>query len=346
VNLPPDLAHHQMLARVVSQSVATSNDVPIGKGDTEVGPTFEQAIDDWILWLTSRGRSVETLKSYQADMRRFRPFCAEHGLVELASVRPRDLWAFFAQLQSTTKNESHPLKPAGGKLSGFYLHRIYRTLRAFFNFCERMEMIQINPMRKVDPPVKEKRVIPHLRTEEIEALLEATNHGMTAFLRLRDRAIVLAFLDSIMRVSELCSLTIEGLRVTKHGGAATIIGKGQKERTVFFSEASWPAIQEYLKYHPFGCGALFVTQHFNPLTRCGMEQLVERLAQRAGLKRRVWPHLFRHTAATRFLRNGGNQRALQQIGGWSDAAIVAVYVTFTEDELEDLHAQCTPVARL
>lgn len=159
---------------------------------------------------------------------------------------------------------------------------------------------------------------------------------------LRDRAILLALLDTGLRASELTALRLADYD-EKRGRMRVLHGKGDKERTVFLGDTSRLAVWRYLATREtVKTSPLFATRQGTALERAGLLHLVQRIGERAGVQG-VHPHRFRHTFAIWFLRNGGNPLELQRMLGHEKLETVLIYVRLAEVDIERAAKAASPV---
>lgn len=182
------------------------------------------------------------------------------------------------------------------------------ALKRFLFFCRDEKKIElcIEP-GEIKPPPRPRREVVFLTPEEIEAFISTiplvTYKGTVHQSGMRLRAVVEALLGTAMRISELLSLDHDSIDFEKKD--ARIIGKGGKERTVFFSDRSLIWIRRYLESRSDDCPALFVCQNGRDRLRRGdLWRYFDRHRKLAGIKKKVRPHILRHTAATTLLFNG------------------------------------------
>ena len=153
-----------------------------------------------------------------------------------------------------------------------------------------------------------------------------------------------------MRASELCALRKCDLDMSL--GRATVMGKGQKQRTVFLGRTTLKTLWQYLREQKRDDkDPIFLSDRGGmageSLTRSGLLQLIERLGIAAGIKQvRCSPHTFRHTFAVDFLRNGGNSFSLQQLLGHCDMHMTARYVNVAQADIENQHRRYSPADRI
>jgi site-specific recombinase XerC len=194
-------------------------------------------------------------------------------------------------------------------------------LRAFANFCLAEGLLGENPLRNVKPPRVPTDQIQPLAPEQVQALVDVARRTRSPE---RDVAIMLLLVDSGLRVSELCSLTIGD--VDRGEGELWVTGKGNKRRRVFIGtvarRALWRYMEIYRRQSPAD-EALFVSvggnRAGNGLTQYGVHRTIAKAGRTAGLTGvRCSPHTLGQTFAVNFLRGGGNLFELQQIMGHTD----------------------------
>jgi integrase/recombinase XerD len=182
------------------------------------------------------------------------------------------------------------------------------ALKRFLLFCrdEKKLSLCLEP-EEIKPPPRPKREVIFLTPEEIDAFIATiplkTYKDNAHHAGLRLRAVVEALLGTAMRISELLSLNRDGIDFERR--EARIVGKGNKQRTVFFTERSLLWIRRYLESRTDDSPALFVCQNGQDRLRRGdLWRYFERHRKLAGIKKKIRPHILRHTAATTLLFNG------------------------------------------
>ena len=219
-------------------------------------------------------------------------------------------------------------KNANG-ISNVTLNNMRRYISAFFTYLEYEDIITCNPVRKTKP-VKEIKVVKKPFTElELEELRDGVGN-------LRDKAIIDTLNTTGMRVSELCSLDIEDI----HGRSAVIRGKGNKERTVYFSERAWHNVQKYLNTRTDNNPALFVglkrsNGAFNRITINAVESMIRMI----GMKKDIvaHPHKFRRTVASRAANKGMPIQEIQVLLGHSKIDTTMIYCNVNESNIRLSH---------
>jgi site-specific recombinase XerD len=220
-----------------------------------------------------------------------------------------------------------------------------RALRAAFNWLYREGYLAENPLERVRP-LRVPRQYPKVLSEpEVLALLK-TARSQGGWTGKRNWAMVLTFLDGMLRLSELINLELADVNLQARS-IRVRHGKGDKERTVFMGRRLTRAMREWLSVrgHVPGCDNVFISRGGSPLDKRNVQRILERLAAKAGLGR-VSPHMLRHTGATLFVRNGGDPFSLQQLLGHSSITTTQIYVHMAGTALREAHARASPVDRL
>jgi site-specific recombinase XerD len=158
---------------------------------------------------------------------------------------------------------------------------------------------------------------------------------------LRDKAILELLFSTGLRVSELCSLTND---LDLKADEFSIRGKGGKVRVVFMSEVARNSITKYLALRKDMSDALFVQvdnevskKQSSPLTRRSIERIVKQYAIKAGISKKVTPHVIRHCFATDLLSNGADIRSVQMMLGHSSISTTQIYTHVTDKQLLEVH---------
>jgi site-specific recombinase XerD len=201
-------------------------------------------------------------------------------------------------------------------------------------------------VRIAAPIVREDQVQP-FSMEQVRSLISAAKNTRNPE---RDEAIIRVLLDTGMRASELCTLQMAKLDL--FGQRATILGKGNKHRSVHFGSKAARSVRNYLRCEQRSPEEMVFLAAKNqyagqPLTPGGLLQLVEHLGKLAGLQAvRCSPHTLRHTFAVEFLRNGGNVFSLKEILGHTSLHMTNRYVSLAQADIEQQQRRFAPGDRL
>jgi site-specific recombinase XerD len=225
------------------------------------------------------------------------------------------------------------------------LKAYHRILDAFFRWCIEEERLDVSPMKRVPKPKDVQEQIKPLSGEELTALLAAPNRK--SFVGLRDTALMALLVDTGLRVSESLSIRLGDLDTRAR--AITVMGKGEKPRTVFYGEAVAQHLRNYLRRRARRGNEdlLFVSSLGEKLLRFAIVERMRDYGSAAAIQgKRVSPHTLRHTFAINWLKNGGDTLSLQRLLGHSTPAMTTRYVNFATADLAELHRTVSPLDRL
>ncbi len=275
-----------------------------------------------------KGRSLKTVANYDRYIRRF----FEHTKIKEPeditedSVREFRLW-----LNRQSSGSGDTLK----KNTQNY-HLI--ALRAFLRYLIRRDIMSLSPDRIELAKVGE-RELDLITTDELERLMNAPKGS--DIKSLRDKAILELLFSTGLRVSELCSLSRD---IDLKKDEFSVRGKGEKVRVVFLSEAAKQAVKLYLDKRSDMEEALFVrlggkedSKKSLRLTSRSIERTIKHYAIKAGISKKVTPHIIRHSFATDLLENGADLRSVQALLGHKNITTTQIYTHVTDKQLREIH---------
>ena len=275
-----------------------------------------------------KGLSSNTIQSYNNDLLRFARFLERKGL-SVQCITADELTDYIQELK--------------GKLSKRSLARNLSSLRSFYRFLILNSHISHNPTRLIDFPKLPRRLPEVLSFEEVERLLSApdpkTPEGK------RDKAMLELLYATGIRVSELITIKIHDLDLER--GIVRVLGKGSKERLIPMGQIAIDSIKEYLlirkgllkdKDFPH----LFLNVRGRPLTRQGFWKIIKAYGIKAGIKKRITPHILRHSFATHMLQAGCDLRTLQALLGHASLSTTEVYTHLDIAHLKEAHSRFHP----
>lgn len=305
-------------------------------------------IDLFVLSKQIEGRSQKTLTWYRSNLNCFAEFVTNGSPATLQDATLDEARSFVAYLQGrTTRYESHSLRPVKqGGLSAHSIHGYVRSLKAFGSWLSEDGYAGKHPFARLKPPKLPETMIEILTDEEIGRIVHSINPNSTLGARLY--VIVLLLLDTGIRASELCSLTLDNTFLNE--GYLKVYGKGSKERLVPFGALTKKALLKYIhSYRPEAmsndCQQVFLTVDGNRLSYNGLALIIRRLGQTADVPR-LHAHLFRHTFAVRYLMNGGDIMTLRLILGHTTLEVTQMYMHLAESHVQVQHNRYSPVDRL
>ncbi len=279
-----------------------------------------------------KGRSIKTVENYDRYLSRFLAHTKVSSPARLDERMVREFRLHLNRKPGVSGTMKH-------KTQNYYMI----SLRAFLKFLRKRGVESLNPER-IELAKVGARDLDLISSDELERLMQGPKG--TSLSDLRDRAILELFFSTGLRVSELCNLNRD-LDLSRD--EFSVRGKGEKVRVVFLSPAAKRTIKEYLDKRGDVDEALFV--QYSPasrkaaqnkkeglrLTPRSVERTVKRYAIRAGITRKVTPHIIRHSFATDLLENGADLRSVQALLGHSNIATTQVYTHITDKHLREVH---------
>lgn len=303
-------------------------------------------VKSWLLDSEVRQLSRATIENRRIVTDKLLWYCRqeEFGVVGLPELRQ-----FLAYLSTGHESE-------GGRWDNGQLKRkaksgtaatYYGRLRSFFNFLVDEGVLESSPLATMKAPVDRPDQIQPFTLEQVTALMNAAKRSRHPK---RDFALISFMLDTGVRASEVCSIRMSDVDIS--GRRVRVLGKGNKERSVYFGASTTKALWAYLREEDRGDDSpLFMsdrgTHARDAMTRSGLLQLMERLGKAARIDAaRCSPHTCRHTFAVEFLRNGGNLFTLQQLLGHTGLKQTQRYVALAQADMEKQHRAYSPVDRM
>lgn len=304
----------------------------MSKSLTELPEIIEQFID--VIWM-ERGLSENTLSAYRTDLKKF-----VNWLYQNKGSSSSDLL-----LNSTREDiEEYLSELSKKKISDRSRARLVSTLRLFYFYLLREEMILVNPIALIDTP-KLGRSLPKTLTEQdVESLLLAPD--ISTLLGLRDRVLFEVLYATGLRVSELVNLQLTQINLLQ--GVVRVTGKGNKERLVPLGEEAIKWMEKYLLNTRADLlkgqisDALFVTKRGGAMTRQAFWYVIKRYAVLANISPEISPHTLRHAFATHLLNHGADLRVVQMLLGHSDLSTTQIYTHVANERLKSLHNEHHP----
>ena len=278
-----------------------------------------------------RRLSPHTIKGYRRDLVCLAEFCDRESIEHWTDLRDLHLRRFAA------------LSHAGG-LSPRSVQRRLSGARSFLNFLIREGRLVQNPGAEVSAPRVARNLPDTLDIEQVERLL---NIPVDDPVSCRDRAILELLYSSGLRLAELVDLDPADLDLDD--GTVRVTGKGSRTRIVPVGRKARDAIRDWLAVRP-GLArpeetALFVGQRGRRISHRVVQRRVRHWAQRSGLPKRVYPHLFRHSFATHLLESSRDLRGVQELLGHADISTTQIYTHLDFQHLAQIYDDAHPRAR-
>jgi integrase/recombinase XerC len=295
------------------------------------------AISQFITACSSRNLTDKTICAYRYNLDRLQCYADQHNILAVESVTPNDLCEILASLRAEHPRY-HFSKIASSKtMSAHTIHQTYRTLRTFFIWLVRQDVVTRNPILKIDQPKLPKHLVKRLDIDQSKQLINAIKHTAQPA---RNLAIVALMLDSGLRVGEVVNLEIS--RVDLKLGKAIVLGKGDKEREVPLGQMTCRALETWLWVRGENKSPrVFISRLGKPLKANPILLMLRRIKIKLGWSS-LHPHLLRHTFAKLYLEEG-DIKTLQVILGHASIETTAeIYLDPDFKDLKRKHNRASP----
>ncbi len=293
-------------------------------------PAFKDPIDDYLIHRqTEAGLSKGTLRLDRYYIEKVAHWLLRHGFGSWTECKTEDILNFLEGSSKTLKSSTY--------------QNMVVEIRLFFRFTSLT--LSIPDATSTLPTPKSTRKIPDsLSQAELFKILDCP-HPPGA-LGLRDKAILELFYSSGIRLSELRSLKIHELDL--ENGLARVTGKGSKTRLVPVGKKALDALSIYLAQGRVllvkaqTSSEVFITTRGTPLSIAALEKVIKLWAKRAGVEKRFYPHLLRHSFATHLLEEGADLRVIQEMLGHANITTTEIYTHVDQQRLKSQHSRFHP----
>ncbi|MCX7922892.1 MAG: tyrosine recombinase XerC [Clostridia bacterium] len=298
-------------------------------------------VKDFLSYMeTIKGKSKNTIKEYFYDLRMFFRFIktsknaidketdfeqidiSDMTIDDMKSVTLSDLYNYMSFVSRERDNTSSSRA------------RKVASIKSFFNYItNKAKLLEYNPANELESPKIVKRLPKYLNIDESKKLLESIEGEHKE----RDYAIITLFLNCGLRLSELVSININKIK----NDTLSVIGKGDKERTIYLNNACKAAIKAYLEVRPRDGvkdkNALFLSERKQRISNKTVQHIVKKYIKLSGLDpERYSTHKLRHTAATLMYKHGKvDIRALQEILGHESISTTEIYTHIDNQQLKN-----------
>lgn len=311
-------------------------------------------LEDYLNYMeTIKGTSSNTVKEYFFDLRTFFKFIkSRYKLVDhdvsfenidivdididlIKKINIQDLHAFISYIDKDRNN------------GNFAKSRKIASLKSFFDYLHsKVDLIPKNPANSLEFPKTDARHPVYLTLEECERLLRVILQNKNTLFRKRDYAIVILFLNCGLRLSELSSIDLSKIK----GDTLAVIGKGNKERTIYLNSTCIEAINDYISVRPKDAldnKALFLSKRRKRMSNRAIQHMIEKYLKKAGFDTSIYStHKLRHTAATLMYKYGNvDIRALQEILGHENVSTTQIYTHIDDERLREA-VKSNPLANI
>lgn len=288
-----------------------------------------EIVEEYLNYLEyNKNYSLKTIENYKLDLIDYFSFLSKEYL-DYREVEYEDLMGLFDHFETL-------------KLSSKTIRRHISTLKGFYKYLNRKNIVSINPFDYVILPKKEIKLPRYLSYEE---LLEIFHHlEIKNEYDLRDRLILELMYATGVRVSELVQIKISD--ITFSNQSIQVLGKGKKERIVYYNEVCKKILENYMKVYDKlnkkKLDYLILNQKGDVLTPAGISYILNKIIQKVSFQKHITPHMLRHSFATHLLNNGCDLLTVQELLGHSSISTTGIYTHVTLDHIKEVYYDCHP----
>lgn len=292
----------------------------------------------------------------QEKVKPYLEYCTYRKELDAKTVKAYriDLTQFFSYVQST-EPEKETIEQYITELHKKYkqktIKRKIASIKAFYSYLEEEELVEQNPFRKIKVKFKETIILPRIiPREEIEQLLNyiyasiSSLSGIQYKHTLRDASVIEVFFATGARVYEISNIRVENINL--NSGLIRIMGKGRKERYIQISNT---AVLDILrKYYEENepeikkSGYFFINNRGKRYTEQSIRLMLKKYTLKAGIQRKITPHMFRHSFATYLIEEGVDVSCVQQILGHSSIKTTQIYIHVAAKKQADILRELHP----
>lgn len=294
--------------------------------------TTQELLENYLSYLRYERRySVATIKSYQRDLHQFIEFINAINVRDCCEVDSLHL-----------RNFAGSRRRRG--VSARSLQRTLSAIRGFYNYLQREQLIENNPVADVRAPSIDKKLPNLLDVDEINRLL---TEDPKSPLKLRDHAMMELMYSSGLRLAELVELNIDNIDLSQ--AQVLVTGKGNKTRYLPIGKIACKALRRWLESRPNIAAenepAVFVNNRGMRLSHRAVQLRMAQLGRERGIDKHIHPHMLRHSFASHLLESSGDLRAVQEMLGHADISTTQIYTHLDFQHLAQVYDRAHPRAK-
>jgi integrase/recombinase XerD len=294
---------------------------------------MQEIVEKFISFLERDKRlSSNTLQSYNRDIEQYIRFLMEMNIKSIESTNKTTVITYLLNQQKNGRATST-------------ISRNLASIRSFYQYLYRMNMINADPTVNLESPKIEKKLPQVLSTKEVELLLEQPK--CVDLKGFRDKAMLEVIYATGIRVTELISLDIDDINIEV---GFIKCNHSTKERIVPLGKQAIAALRQYLDkarsliIRDVKEKALFVNINGNRLTRQGFWKIIKQYKNQAKITKDITPHTLRHSFAAHLLENGADLRSIQEMMGHSDISSTQIYAQMAKNKINEVYKKAHPRA--
>ncbi|WP_341877517.1 site-specific tyrosine recombinase XerD [Defluviitalea saccharophila] len=296
---------------------------------------MEEVVEKYAGYLRDvKGASENTILSYQRDLRHFVSFLQDSGVKKIQNVNRTNITAYLLNLQKSGRSTST-------------ISRNIASIRSFFQFLQKTNLIQEDLTQDLESPKIEKKLPEILSIQEVDLLLRQPNEK--DLKGIRDKAMLEVLYATGIRVSELICLEESDVNLTLEY-IKCADSNHTKERIIPLGASAVKALRLYLEKVRFAMirdpkeSALFVNCNGKPMTRQGFWKIIKVYSKKANINKEITPHMLRHSFAAHLVANGADLQSVQEMLGHSDISTTQIYAQLNRNKLKEVYLKAHPRA--
>ena len=292
---------------------------------------MENRIEEFINYLHNiKKTSKNTELSYRRDLMKMNSYMAARNITDVSAVKKEDLMKYVQHF------EDEKAAPAS-------VSRSIASIRAFFNYLEKENIIEQSPAEGLKSPKIEKKLPQIMTQDEVIRLLEQPSGDTPKDIR--DKAMLELLYATGMRVTELITLKVSDVNLQMN---YVDCHDPNKDRIIPFGIEARNALKNYLEHSREAMienkneETLFVNVSGQPMSRQGFWKLIKYYTKRAGIQMDITPHTLRHSFAAHLVENGADLRSVQEMLGHSDISTTQIYAALSHNHIREVYEKAHP----
>lgn len=273
--------------------------------------------------------SEETILNYDRDLKLFIGFLLDNK-INYNNLNRDDVTKYFKHLETY-------------KYSNKTISRNLSVLRSFYNYLVEIKEVNSNIFKRVKNPKVEKKLPNYLNIIEIEDIISSIEEKTSDDIK--NKCIFELLYSTGIRVSEACNLKLNNINLNTKD--IRVLGKGNKERIVYFGEVLQETLIKYLNIRKDflkngEIGYLFVNKNGNKISRQSIENIINNIIKKSSVRHKISPHVLRHTFATHLLDNGADLKSVQELLGHENLKTTEIYTHVSNERLKEAYLKFHP----
>ena len=278
--------------------------------------------------------SLYTIENYEQDIKEFLEHCKKEE-IDYLDIKYQDTRFYLMYL----KDEQHDKNST--------MDRKLSSLRGFYKFLAMNRLVKSNVFLLLNGPKKEKKLPKYFEYNELEELFNTPD--ISTAVGQRDRLILEMLYASGVRVGELVKIKLTDINMSSL--EIIILGKGNKERIVYFGDYCLEILKLYLNegrvlLNKHNSAYLFLNQNGEKLTERGVRYILDKLIEKTSINKKISPHMIRHSFATHLLNEGCDLLTVQKLLGHESISATQIYTHVTTDRLKEVYYNSFPRAMI